>query len=97
MWYIFLIIILLRALWWTAGTVFSALNKPYQLAVSGITASIISVIMSYYFCKLWGLTGAALGCLIFEVIMGVYILPVSCKLMKVRGLNIFYCYKTRHK
>jgi O-antigen/teichoic acid export membrane protein len=97
MWYIFLIIILLRALWWTAGTVFSAINKPYQLAVSGITASIISVIMSYYCCKLWGLTGAALGRLIFEVIMGVYILPVSCKLMKVRVLDIFYCYKTKYK
>jgi O-antigen/teichoic acid export membrane protein len=97
MWYLFLIIILLRALWWTAGTVFSAVNKPYPLAVSGITASIISLIMSYYCCKLWGLTGVALGCLFFEIIMSLYILPTSCKLMKIKILDIFYYYKIKYK
>jgi O-antigen/teichoic acid export membrane protein len=97
MWYIFLLGVLLNAVWWTACTVFRAMNKPYPLAISGIAASVVSIVISYFCCKLWNLNGAALGSLVFEVIMMFYILPVSCKQMEIkitRILNIGGDWKT---
>jgi O-antigen/teichoic acid export membrane protein len=89
MWYLFLIGILFNAVWWTAGATFRAMNKPYPLAISGIISAVVAIICSYVFCLLWGLVGAAMGCLIFEIIMAVYVLPVSCKLMQIPVKTLF--------
>jgi O-antigen/teichoic acid export membrane protein len=89
MWYVFLSGILVNALWWTAGTVFGALNKPYQLAVSGVISAVIAIFFSYLCAKIWGLTGAAIGSFIFEVLMMIYILPASCRLMGVKIFDLF--------
>jgi O-antigen/teichoic acid export membrane protein len=89
MWYLFLGGVLLNAIWWTAGVVFRAMNKPYQLAIAGIVSALLSIGCSYVFCSCWGLTGAAMGTLVFEIIMALYILPVSCKLIKLPLKEIF--------
>jgi len=89
MWYIFLIGILCNAVWWTAAVVFGAVNKPYRIAVSGIMVAIVAIIISYFCCQIWGLNGAAIGSLVFEVIMMLYVLPVSCRMMNIRFKEIF--------
>jgi len=83
MWFIFLVGILVNAVWWTSSVVFRAMNNPYQLSISGVIAAFISIAASYFLCLYWGLTGAAIGSLIFEIIMSVYILPLSCKMMNL--------------
>jgi Na+-driven multidrug efflux pump len=52
-------------------------------------AAVITIILSWFCCKLWGLNGAAIGSLIFEIIMAVYTLPISCKLMEIEIREIF--------
>ncbi len=90
MWNIFIIGIGFNALWLTAGVIFRSVNQPYQFAIAGITASIISVGFTYIFSNLWGLTGAALGALILDIIMAIYVLPVSCKIINQPLKMIFY-------
>ncbi|MDR0605714.1 MAG: polysaccharide biosynthesis C-terminal domain-containing protein, partial [Bacteroidales bacterium] len=62
---------------------FRAMNKPYQLAIAGIISSILSVGCSYILCLYWGLTGAATGTLLFEVIMALYVMPTSYRLIGI--------------
>jgi len=81
MWNMFIVGILFNAIWWTASMVFRAVNKPYQFAIVGVISAIISVISSYVLSKEMGLVGAALGSLFFDIIMAIYVLPVSCKLL----------------
>lgn len=90
MWYIFLAGTLCNAVWWTSAIVFRAMNKPYQLTVTGLIAAGISVLISYFCCMMWGLNGAAVGSLIFEIIMIIYVLPASVKLM---GLSVKHVFK----
>lgn len=89
MWYLFLGGILLNAVWWTSVVVFRAMNKPYRFATTGLIAAGIAIICSYFFCKQWGLIGAAMGSLVFEIIMMIYILPLSCKMIGLPVLNLF--------
>jgi O-antigen/teichoic acid export membrane protein len=83
MWYLFLGGVLLNAMWWTAGVVFRAMNKPYQLSIAGIISALLSVACSYILCSYWGLIGAAIGTLLFEVIMVLYVIPTSYKLIRI--------------
>jgi O-antigen/teichoic acid export membrane protein len=85
MWYLFVVGILFNSLWWTAGMVFRAINKPYFLAIVGVISATISVLCSYYLAKPYGLNGVALGSLILDVSMAIVILPFSCRLI---GMNI---------
>lgn len=89
MWFLFVAATAFNAVWWTAGVVFRAMNKPYKLSIAGVISSIIAIGGTYFGCKLWGLTGAAMGSLFFEIIMAVYILPVSNKMMDIKILQLF--------
>jgi len=82
MWNVFILGIVFNAIWWTTSFVFTAMNKPYEMAVSGVIAASISVVSSYFFAKYFGLTGAAIGSLIMDILLFLYILPKSCKLIK---------------
>ena len=94
MWYIFLIGILLNAVWWTSVVVFRAMNKPYRFAIAGILSAAVAVICSYFFCRSFGLVGAALGSLVFEVLMMFYILPLSCKMIGLPLKDLFKLKRT---
>jgi Na+-driven multidrug efflux pump len=67
--------------------IMQAMNKPYPLGVSGIIAAIVAIIISYFCCNFWGLTGAAIGTLTFKVIMATYVLPTSCRLIGLPKLK----------
>ncbi len=81
MWYIFVLSIGFNALWWTSSVVFQAVNKPFRFAFSGVIAALISVGITYILSCFYGLTGAAFGSLIMDLLLAFYILPISCKLL----------------
>lgn len=81
-WYIFMLGILFNAVWWTAGCTFRAFNEPYRFAIYGIVSSCISVAVTYVFSSAWGMNGAAIGYLMFDVLMALLVLPYAIKLMK---------------
>ncbi len=70
-----------NALWWTSAVVFSAKNKPYRLSTAGVIFSIFSIGITYICCHYFGIVGAAIGGLAFEIGMALYIIPVSFKLI----------------
>ena len=82
MWYIFYIGIVLNSLWWTGLSVFWAFNKPGGFTFAGLIGAVISVAISFVLAKYFGLIGAAIGSLSLEVVMVIYILPASCKLLQ---------------
>ncbi|MDO6803814.1 polysaccharide biosynthesis C-terminal domain-containing protein [Wenyingzhuangia sp. 1_MG-2023] len=89
MWNIFISGIIFNAIWWTTSFVFTAMNKPYEMAVAGVIAASISVIISYFFAKYFGLTGAAIGSVIMDVLLFLYIFPKSCKLLEQSLSSLF--------
>jgi O-antigen/teichoic acid export membrane protein len=89
MWYLFLVGLFFNAIWFTTEMVYRAMNKPYQLGIPALIVALLSVICSYFCCRLWGLTGAAVGNLMFVLLMFLLILPTSCKLMEVKIRSIF--------
>ena len=88
-WYMFLLGALFNAAWWTSGAVLRAMNRPYDLSVAGFITSVIAIICSYVFAQQWGFIGAAFGSLLFEILMMLYVLPVSCKLMHLSIKKVF--------
>ena len=85
-WNIFILGILFNSLWWPASFVFQAANKPRDLAISGVIAAIISVATSYFLTVIYGLSGAAVGSVMMDFLLCLYVLPRSCKLI---GQSIF--------
>jgi Na+-driven multidrug efflux pump len=87
MWNIFIVGIFFNAVWWVSAVVFQATNRPYDFAFAGVLSALLSLICSYFFSQIWGLTGAALGSLIMDLLLFVYVLPRSCMLVNQK-LNI---------
>lgn len=90
MWNIIMIGILFNALWSTAGMVFRAINKPYYFSIMGVIASVLSVITSYFLSKSMGITGAALGTLLLDVLLAFYVLPMSCRLLGISIKEVIF-------
>ena len=81
MWNIFILGIGFNALWWTASVMFRAVNQPYRVSLAGLIASILSVGATWILSSAWGLTGAAGGVLVLDLLLAFYVLPVSCKMI----------------
>ena len=94
MWYVFVLSIGFNALWWNSTIVFRATNQPYQMAILGLLAAICSVIATYVFSNFWGLPGAALGALILDLLLALYVLPVSSKLLGQNAAKILFEFMT---
>jgi len=83
MWNIFIVGILLNALWWTGGVVFRAYNKPFQFTFAGAISAVISVFFTYILSLKFSLIGAALGSVILDILMAIYVLPASCAILGI--------------
>lgn len=88
-WEFFVLGILFNALWWSAGMVFRAVNKPYKFAFAGLIGSLVAVTLTYYLSLHLGLLGAAAGYLFLDVAMAVYILPISCNMLNMSLADFF--------
>ena len=76
-WYIFMIGIPLNALWWTAGTVFRAFNKPGKFSIYGMISAVTAAILTFVFTYPLGLVGAALGFISMDFIMLILVIPMA--------------------
>lgn len=89
MWYIFVLGVLFNAFWWSSEPVFRAKNEPYKFAVVGVFSALVSVGLTYFLSKYWGLIGAAMGTLGLDVIMALIILPLSATMLNMTIKDIF--------
>jgi O-antigen/teichoic acid export membrane protein len=81
--------IFFNAIWWMASDILIAVNKPYDFTIAGVIVSLIAVSASYVFSKQFGLTGAAMGSLLLDIILFLYVFPRSCKLIEQPISNVF--------
>lgn len=82
-WYIFIGGILFYALWFTFAFVFEALNRPYDLTIPGIITACLSVSTCWVLSGGYGMKGAAISVLLFDVIMCLILVPHSRRIIKI--------------
>jgi type III secretory pathway component EscU len=88
-WNTFVVSILFNAVWWTAMVAYPITNQPYHFAVASITTACLSVVISFVLSIYLGLWGAALGAMLFELVMMLYVLPDSCHLLGMKIIELF--------
>lgn len=82
MWYVFIVGVFFNSIWVISSEVILAANKPYHFTISALISSSISLLISYLLIKKYGLSGAAFGSLILDILLCFYLIPVSCKFLK---------------
>jgi O-antigen/teichoic acid export membrane protein len=82
MWNIFIVGILFSGIWWMSSDVLIAANKPYEFTIAGTIVAVIAVLICYFLSIYFGLTGAAVGSFFMDIILFIYVLPQSCKIVK---------------
>ena len=93
-WWVFMLGILLNAIWWTSVVTYRMTNQPYHFAIMSTFSASISVGMSYILSKYYGLLGAAIGTLVYDCMMVFYVLPDSCHLLGMKTKELFlYVYE----
>lgn len=93
-WNVFLAGVLFNAVWWTSVVTYRMTNQPYHFAIASTIMAFVSVGLTYILSIPFGLLGAAIGCTLFELVMAVYVLPDSCKLLGMKPSDLFINVKT---
>ena len=75
-----LVVVVFESLWSTSSTLVAAINLHERLATWYSFATGITVVVTYFAAKKYGLFGAAASLLLSEVIMDAYVLPASIKI-----------------
>ncbi len=88
-WNIFMVGVLMNAVWWTSVVTYRMTNQPYHFAFASTITAFGSVAVTYALSIPFGLIGAAIGCTMFEVVMAFYVLPDSCKLLGMKPIELF--------
>ena len=88
-WNTFVVSILFNAVWWTAMVAYPITNQPYHFAIASITTACLSVVICYILSIYLGLWGGALGIMLFELVMMLYVLPDSCRLLGMNAIELF--------
>lgn len=81
LWAYFLASVLLSSMWWTGAMVQRAVNRPFGVAFVGFLGAVASVVASRFLSESQGLEGAALGSLLLDIVMSIYVLPAACRLL----------------
>lgn len=84
LWFFLIISVFFNALWWSTETVFMAKNLPYKINNWGVLFAVLSVVVTFILCKLFGVIGAGFGLLLFEILMAITILPKGLSLINLR-------------
>lgn len=88
-WTAFLLGVLFNAVWWTSSVTYRITNKPLHFAVISTSMATISVLLTYFLSIGWGLWGAAIGNVVFELILAIFVLPDSCRLLGMKLTELF--------
>jgi O-antigen/teichoic acid export membrane protein len=75
-----LAVVLLYSLWSTSSTLVAAINLHERLATVYSIATGVTVMLTYFAARRFGLFGAAGSLLLSELIMDAYVLPASLKI-----------------
>ena len=87
-WNVFMAGVLFNAVWWTSVVTYRMTNQPYHFAIASTIMAFVSVGLTYILSIPFGLLGAAIGCTVFELVMAVYVLPDSCKLLGMKPSDL---------
>ena len=88
-WNIFMIGVFMNAVWWTSVVTYRMTNQPYHFAIASTITAFVSVGVTYLLSIPFGLIGAAIGCTLFELVMAIYVLPDSCRLLGMKPSELF--------
>jgi O-antigen/teichoic acid export membrane protein len=77
---ILLVVVVFYALWSTSATLVSAINLHERLATVFTFATGVTVIVTYFAARRFGLYGAAASLLLSEIVMDAYVLPASLRI-----------------
>jgi O-antigen/teichoic acid export membrane protein len=77
---ILLLVVVVYSLWSTSSTLSMATNRHQRLASWYVAGTGVTVLFTYLLAVRYGLYGAAASLMISEVIMNMYVLPVSLRL-----------------
>jgi O-antigen/teichoic acid export membrane protein len=75
-----LVVVVFYSLWSTSSTLVAAINLHERLATVYSIATGVTVLLTYFAARSYGLFGAAGSLLLSELIMDVYVLPSSLKI-----------------
>ena len=88
-WYTFIIGILFNGIWWTSIVAYSVTNNPYNFAIPSTIVACLSVGTSYILSIYCGLWGAVFGAVLFDIVMSLYVLPDSCRILDIKFARLF--------
>ena len=88
MWYVSISGLLFNALWYSTEMVYRAVNQPRKMGLFGLLSALISVFFTYLFSEKLGLTGAAIGAVLLDIVLVVLVLPTGCKIMRMSVMEI---------
>lgn len=94
-WILMIVRIVFYALWFSFSFVFQANNNPYPLTITGFFVSIVSVFITWIGSISFGVVGAAMGMLVFDILMFLIIKIKSQKYLKFELLSIKEILKLR--
>jgi O-antigen/teichoic acid export membrane protein len=77
---ILLLVVIAYSLWSTSSTLLAAVNKHQKLAAWYLFGTSITVVLTYFLAKYFGLYWAAASLLVSELVMNMYVLPASLEL-----------------
>lgn len=80
-WLLLLAGIAANAAWWPAASTFRAVNQPERYAVAGVISALVGVALTAALVGPMGINGALSGLLVMEILMAIYVLPASCRLL----------------
>jgi len=75
-----LVVVVFYSLWSTSATLVAAINLHERLATLYSIATGVTVIVTYFAARRYGLFGAAGSLLLSEMIMDAYVVPASLKI-----------------
>ena len=75
-----LVVVVFYSLWSTSSTLVAAINLHERLATVYAIATGVTVVVTYFAARRYGLFGAATSLLLSELIMDVYVLPSSLRI-----------------
>lgn len=77
---ILLMVVIAYSLWSTSSTLLAAVNQHQKLAAWYLFGTSVTVVLTYFLAKYFGLYWAAASLLVSELVMNMYVLPASLRL-----------------
>jgi O-antigen/teichoic acid export membrane protein len=78
--FLLLLSVLFYSLWSTSSTLIAAINQHRRLAGYYISATAVTLVVTYGMARAYGLLGAAGALILSELIMDTYVLPTSLRI-----------------